>query len=112
MRSHFTTPTHTGAVFQEQQMAPVCGSWRSENTWSLWLVQYPQTDQKKHARPTSPSRALIYTGKPKRSIGLALGSHYLYFIHQDSTQEGFRSLEVGFGGRFRHIQSLTDLREA
>src|SRR5437667_11149998 len=76
------------------------------------LVQYPQTDQKKHARPTSPSRALIYTGKPKRSIGLALGSHYLYFIHQDSTQEGFRSLEVGFGGRLWHIQCLPDLREA
>src|SRR2546422_7368613 len=36
------------------------------------LVQYPQTNQKKHARPTSPSRAFVYTGKPKRSIGLAL----------------------------------------
>src|SRR5438034_311327 len=62
------------------------------------LLQYPQTDQKMHPRPTSSPHALVYTGRPKGSMELALGEEtamlYAYPEHEVSTeqQEQFLSL--------------------
>src|SRR5436305_2990015 len=62
------------------------------------LLQYPQTDQKMHPRPTGSLHASVYMGKPKESMELAPGEEtallYAYPEHEVSTeqQEQFLSL--------------------